>query len=222
MNSDPIRDQDVPSYLDVRPVGAEPPKTEHVYDGIEEFDNPLPGWWKWLFIASIAFCPFYYVYYHGGTEGRSIEDTYSVALAANTRLQFGEIGELQPTEATLVNYMYKDSWLRVGKIVFQTHCVSCHGRQGEGKVGPNLTDENYKNIKKITDIADIINNGAAAGAMPEWSNRLHPNEVVLVASYVASLRGEMLDGPRGAEGSLIPPWPEPIPEEDPTDSESKD
>ncbi|WP_404309265.1 cbb3-type cytochrome c oxidase N-terminal domain-containing protein [Neorhodopirellula lusitana] len=184
--------------------------TEHAYDGIEEFDNPLPGWWKWLFIACIAFCPPYFLYYHGGTPGRSIEETYSQALAANTRLQFAEIGELQPDEATLVSFMEKDNWLRVGKIVFQTHCVSCHGREGEGKVGPNLTDESYKNVKKIEDIASVINNGAAAGAMPQWSNRLHPNEVVLVAAYVASMRGEMLEGPRGAEGKEIPPWPEAV------------
>lgn len=202
----------------INPNSSQPiddaPKTDHAYDGIEEFDNPLPGWWKWLFIASIAFSPFYFLFYHGGVEGRSIESLYSVNLAEITRKQFSEIGELQPDEATLVSYMEKDSWMRVGKIVFQTHCVSCHGRNGEGKVGPNLTDEHYKNVRTITDIAKIINNGAAAGAMPKWSNRLHPNEVVLVSSYVATMRGEMLDGPRGSEGNVIPAWPEPSPEPD--------
>ncbi|EMI58369.1 cbb3-type cytochrome c oxidase N-terminal domain-containing protein [Rhodopirellula sallentina] len=197
------------SHPENQPIVDDAPKTDHAYDGIEEFDNPLPGWWKWLFIATIAFCPFYWLYYHGGTPGRSIEDGYGVALAANTRLQFEEIGELQPTEATLVEYMGKDSWLRVGKIVFQTHCVSCHDRDGQGKVGPNLTDEYFKNITTIEDIAKVINNGAAAGAMPKWSNRLHPNEIVLVSSYVASMRGQNLEGPRGAEGKTIPPWPEP-------------
>jgi len=198
------------------PLVDAPPKTDHAYDGIEEFDNPLPGWWKWLFVASILFCPPYWLYYHGGAPGRSIEEGYGVALAANTRLQFEEIGELQPNAATIVQYMHEDSWLRVGKIVYQTHCMSCHDREGQGKVGPNLTDEHYKNVRNIEDIANVIINGAAAGAMPKWSNRLHPNEIVLVSSYVASLRGENLAGPRGAEGKLIPPWPEhtPKPEED--------
>ncbi len=188
----------------------DPHTTGHVYDGIEEFDNPLPGWWKWIFIATIAFAPPYWLYFHGGTPGRSVLDRYSIALADNTRLQFEEIGELQPTEQTIVKYMHDDSWRRVGSIVFQTNCVSCHGREGEGKVGPNLTDEFYKNVTQIEDIASVINNGAAAGAMPKWSNRLHPNEVVLVAAYVASLRGENLTGPRGPEGKEIPPWPEPM------------
>lgn len=187
----------------------DPDTTGHVYDGIEEFDNPLPGWWKWIFVATIAFCPPYWIYFHGGTPGRSATDQFAVALAENTRLQFDEIGELQPTEQTIVKYMNDDSWLRVGRVVFQTNCVSCHGRDGEGKVGPNLTDEFYKNVTNIADIAHIINNGAAAGAMPKWSNRLHPNEVVLVSAYVASLRGLNLTGPRGQEGKNIPPWPAP-------------
>jgi cytochrome c oxidase cbb3-type subunit 3 len=194
-----------------QPVVDQPPKTDHAYDGIEEFDNPLPGWWKWLFIGTILFCFPYWIYYHGGTPGRSIEDGYGVALAANTRLQFEEIGELQPTAETIVEYMQKDNWLRVGKIVFQTHCVSCHDREGQGKVGPNLTDEYFKNVTNIEDIATVINNGAAAGAMPKWSNRLHPNEIVLVSAYVANMRGQNLSGPRGAEGKVIPDWPKHTP-----------
>jgi cytochrome c oxidase cbb3-type subunit 3 len=43
--------------------------------------------------------------------------------------------------------------------------------------------------------------------MPAWKTRLHPNEIVLVAAYVASLRGKNLPGPRGPEGEKIPPWP---------------
>jgi len=74
-------------------------------------------------------------------------------------------------------------------------------------VGPNLTDENWKNVQKIADIPQVIMNGAAAGAMPAWKTRLHPNEVVLVAAYVASLRGKNLPGPRGPEGTAIAPWP---------------
>lgn len=198
---------------------TEAPKTTHSYDGIEEYDNPLPGWWKWLFIASIIFTPFYVMYYHGGSPGRSVEDKYGVALAANTRLQFAEIGDLQPNATTIATYMQKPSWVKVGQSVFKANCISCHGREGEGQVGPNLTDEVYKNVKSIEDIASVINNGAGGGAMPKWSNRLHPNEVVLVSAYVASLRGQNLESSRPAEGSVIPPWPEPQPDEEDTEGE---
>ncbi|WP_246146725.1 cbb3-type cytochrome c oxidase N-terminal domain-containing protein [Rubripirellula lacrimiformis] len=195
------------------------PKTEHDYDGIEEYDNPLPGWWKWLFIASIVFSPFYWLYYHGGAAGRSVEDQYNVALAANTRLQFAEIGELSPDANTIVTYMNKASWVKVGESVFKANCISCHGREGEGKVGPNLTDEMFKNVNVVEDIARVINEGAGGGAMPKWSNRLHPNEVVLVSAYVASLRGKNVEG-RIPEGKKIPAWPEAV--EPAEDTDNKD
>ncbi len=191
----------------------QPAKTDHAYDGIEEFDNPLPGWWKWLFVASIIFSPFYLMFYHGGAQGRSIQDQYGVALAANTRLQFAEIGDLEPNAETIVKYMHKESWVRVGEMVFKGNCISCHGRNGEGKIGPNLTDDVYKNVNKIADIARVINEGAGNGAMPKWSNRLHGNEIVLVAAYVASLRDTNAASTRPAEGKKIAAWPEAPPEE---------
>ena len=194
---------------------------DHAYDGIEEYDNPLPGWWKWLFIISIVFSPFYWVSYHNGTSGRSVEDKYNVALAENTRLQFEEIGDLQLDEATLVRFMAKDNWVKVGESVFRANCVSCHGREGEGKVGPNLTDEFYKTVTQLADIAKVVSNGAGNGAMPKWSNRLHINEVVLVSAYVANLRGTNVEGGRASEGREISPWPDPPTEEEDVTEETK-
>lgn len=182
------------------------PLTDHAYDGIQEYDNPMPGWWKWTFIGSIVFSVFYAMYFHIGAPGRSMLDEYDTALAKNTRLQFKEIGDLKPDAATILTYMNKDNWLRVGQVVYKTNCVSCHGRKGEGVVGPNLTDEVYKNVRSVEDIARVINQGAANGAMPAWANRLHQNEVVMVAAYVASLRGTNETG-KGPEGNAIDPWP---------------
>ena len=181
---------------------------EHAYDGIQEFDNPLPGWWKWMFVGSIVFSVFYAMYFHIGAPGRTIIDKYDAELAANTRLQFKEIGELTPDGPTLVSYMHKEPWLKVGQVVYKTNCVSCHGRDGEGKVGPNLTDESFKNIRKIEDIARVISEGAGKGAMPAWSNRMHVNEIVLVSAYVASLRGQNKEG-KAPDGVAIDPWPDP-------------
>ena len=182
--------------------------TGHEYDGIQEFDNPLPGWWKWLFVGSMLFAFPYYAYYHFGATGRSVEEGWAMANAANSRLQFATIGELKPDRQTLVKFLNDKSGLGIGKSVYKSNCVSCHGSEGGGLVGPNLTDENYKNINTIEDIVRVINVGAGAGAMPAWQNRLDQNERILVACYVASLRGTQPGGsPKGPEGKLIAPWP---------------
>lgn len=192
-----------------------------VYDGIQMSDHPLPGWWKWIFVGSIAFSVFYMLYYHIGAPGRSVLDVYETALDANTELQFGDMGDLQPTAETLATYAQREDkkgGLRMGGSVYKANCASCHGRDGEGKVGPNLTDQYFKHVRRIEDIARVVSNGAGNGAMPAWSERLHPTKLVLVSAYVASLRGtQPASEGKGPEGDEIAPWPEPPPPEAPAE-----
>jgi cytochrome c oxidase cbb3-type subunit 3 len=129
-------------------------------------------------------------------------------MAANLQLQFAEIGELTADRENVVKFLYEENWLQVGKVVFKTHCVSCHGKDGGGLVGPNLCDDSYKNVKDIGDILTVLQKGANAGAMPAWSNRLSTNEIVLASSYVASLRGSSPAIAKPAEGRVIDPWPQ--------------
>ena len=206
------------------PEGApDDPLTGHDYDGIQEYDNPLPGWWKWLFIASILFTPPYLFFYHGGAQGRTLVDQYDRALAANLQLQFGELGDLKADRENVIRFLHEPSWLKVGNAVYKANCVSCHGSDGGGIVGPNLTDDNYKNVRDIGDILKVIEKGANAGAMPAWGNRLSTNEIVMVSSYVASLRGTVPGNAKAAEGNVIAPWPPAPPKEDPSsDSESSE
>jgi cytochrome c oxidase cbb3-type subunit III len=189
------------------------PLIDREFDGIQEYDNPVPSWWKWLFLSTIVFSALYFPFHHLGVPGRSAVERYETALGENMRLQFAEIGDLQPNEATLVRMMNDRRWMRVGASVYRAHCASCHGPDGGGLVGPNLTDDHYKNVQTIEDILRIVREGAAGGAMPPWKNRLQPNEQILVSSYVASLRGTSPATARGAEGSVIPPWPEEVVEE---------
>ncbi len=196
--------------------------TAHSYDGIQEFDNPTPLWWDLLFVATILFAPVYMVWFHAPRQGRTLADQYEANLAANMVLQFGEIGELAADEATILKYMNEPEWLKVGASTFATNCVSCHGRDGEGISGPNLTDDLYLHVKGVADIAKVVREGAKNGAMPSWVNRLHPNEVVLVSSYVASMRGKNAESEyRGDKGKPIDPWPAAPPAEEAPAGEAK-
>lgn len=186
--------------------------TDHEYDGIREYDNPCPTWWHLIFLGTFVFSVFYFFFFLG-SFGWTTAEAYDSAVAENLKLRFAEIGELEVNEKTLVEYMGKPDWLAIGASVFQAQCKSCHGADGAGLVGPNLTDDNYKNVKQLIDIAHVVENGASAGAMPAWKNRLHPNEIVLVSAYVANLRGKNLAGPgdvvekRDGNYKPIPPWP---------------
>ena len=178
-----------------------------VLDDIEEFDNPIPAWWKAIFACTVMFAFPYLMFYHGSVEGRSSAELHASAAAANARLAFAEIGELDSDEATMVKYSQDQRWLALGKSIFQSNCAACHARDGGGKIGPNLCDDQYKNVRGISDIYKVVSNGAAAGAMPPWKARMEQNELVLVSCYVASLRGTSPATAKAAEGREIPAWP---------------
>lgn len=182
------------------------PLTSHSYDGIQEYDNPLPGWWKFLFWASIIFSPLYYLYFHAGPDSRSIYGQYQAHKNRVTEASFKEIGDLKGDRETLLKFLNATGddkkWLEFGESIYKTNCANCHGSKGEGGVGPNLTDKYWKNVRNIEDIVKIVEEGAANGAMPAWKTRLsHPNYIVLVSVYVASLKNNPLPGKQ--EGEII-------------------
>jgi cytochrome c oxidase cbb3-type subunit 3 len=179
----------------------------HSYDGIREYDNPLPGWWKWLFVLTVVVSPFYLLYFHVGGPDRSVHEQFAAALDANQKKKYADIGDLTADAATLVKFMKDPEWNEVGKSIYKMNCVSCHGAEGGGVIGPNLCDENYKHIKKVEDIVKVINEGVAGGAMPAWATRIpNKNDIVMVSAYVASLRGNSPANPKGPDGSPIAPW----------------
>jgi len=195
--------------------------TDHEYDGIREYDNPTPGWWNWCFAASFFFAIAYWTMFHIGIVGVSVAQAYDEALGEDARLQFAALGDVKPDEPTLLRLSNDKALLAAGQKSFATYCVACHAAQGNGLVGPNLTDDYYKNIKVITDLPKVISDGAANGAMPAWKTRLPEPEIILLASYVASLRGQNVPGPRPPEGVVIPAWPKLPPAPAPATSEKR-
>jgi cytochrome c oxidase cbb3-type subunit 3 len=91
--------------------------------------------------------------------------------------------------------------------MFKANCAVCHAPDGGGRTGPNMTDDSYINIKKPEDFYRIIHDGVLAKGMPEWGKRFSQSQLILLASYVANLRGTTPRDPKAAEGSPVPPWP---------------
>lgn len=186
--------------------------TDHSYDGIQEYDNPLPGWWKWFFVASIIFSVLYWMYFHFGAPNRSMFDLLSADEAALAQKQYGSLGQLTQDRATLVRFTHDNEWVQYGKSIFKSKCQSCHGPDGGGLVGPNLADDKWKNVRHIEDIMRIVNNGANNNAMPAWKQHFtEPRDVIMVSAYVASLLGTQPASPKKPEGNIeLASWDEDI------------
>jgi cytochrome c oxidase cbb3-type subunit 3 len=193
---------------------------DHDYDGIREYDNPLPGWWTWLFIISVAFSCLYILYYHIGV-GSSIEEKYEDEVAAHYEKLLESLGEIRPDTATILQLSRNEEWMPAVGSMFAGNCAQCHGADGGGIVGPNLTDDHYKNIREPADFYTVIANGIAGTSMPAWGDRMSEPQMILLAAYAASLRGTTPAAPKAPEGNIIDPWPA-APAEDATSPPAAD
>lgn len=174
------------------------PLLEHSYDGIQEYDNPLPGWWVMIFWASIIFCVPYTIYVHF-MDGNTVLDAYEKDMAENT-LNLN----LEADAATILALRDDPEKLALISGTFDTVCFACHLKTGAGSVGPNLTDKHWKNAKTLTDIYDVITNGVLP-SMPPQTN-LSKDQRVLMAAYVASLSLNPVEG-KAPEGEEVTVWP---------------
>ncbi|MCB9848180.1 MAG: c-type cytochrome [Phycisphaeraceae bacterium] len=180
---------------------------DHEYDGIHEYDNPTPGWWHTIFIACVLLVVPYLTFFHWSPIGWSIYDAYQAEMDDYNLKAFGKFGDLTPDNETIASLMANPDILAAVKGTFVSKCASCHLATGGGMVGPNLTDNAYKNITQLSDIYHTIDQGVPAAGMPAWGRQLSKTQVILLASYVASLRDTNVPGGKPAEGNQIAPWP---------------
>jgi mono/diheme cytochrome c family protein len=247
----------------------------HNFDGIEEFDNDLPGWWKNLFYICILFAVVYFAYYHVFGIGDSsrveylkeINPQYSPALAeagglmtayhspffardenlsprvraelqkiadapfdealmrAMAKADPAQLAKLQQAfpavyqryvtgglpaagagassapEPTIAEPLKDAKALATGKQIFETQCFTCHGKLGEGGIGPNMTDEYWIHGGTIGNVITTIRKGVPAKGMISWEKTLTPDQVNAVASFILlKLQGTTPPNPKPPQG----------------------
>ena len=180
---------------------------DHEYDGIEEYDNPLPGWWVWVFWATIVFSGVYVAFYHVG-PGPSVIGQYEddARLAAERAAkQTAAAGTV--SEDVLAVLQRNPGAMTQAKQIFGARCAACHGDRGQGIIGPNLTDDFWLHGHTLTDIYRIIREGVPEKGMVPWKDQLQPAELSAVAAFVGTLRGTNPPGPKppqGIDGAGVP------------------
>lgn len=176
----------------------------HEYDGIQEYDNPLPGWWKNVFWATFFFSIGYIIYYHLGGGGLSMHQEYNNELAVwnyNKAVQDAKFAAMPLKKRFEKALTKKQDMIEKGRVLYNSgkaQCATCHGKKAQGVIGPNLTDNFWINGPKskrkegptLRDIYRVISEGGRPGkGMAPWKDALKPNERIQLTLYVASLRG---------------------------------
>jgi cytochrome c oxidase cbb3-type subunit III len=176
---------------------------EYDYDGIQEYDNPLPRWWVYLFIGTIIAAVVYIPYYHfGGHFGGGLLPAaqWSEDMAQWRRLH---PPVPLPDEGELIALADQPGVPERGRQVFATRCVSCHGVDGGGQVGPNLTDDYAIHGWSRETIARIVNDGVPTKGMVAWGMQLSREDVLAVALHAYALRGTTPGTAKAPQGTPI-------------------
>lgn len=207
-----------------KPVKKEDPETTgHSWDGIEEFNNPLPRWWLWTLYATILWGIAYSIAYpawpliNGATRG---------VLGYSTRAEVAEdIERFNAANADLREQLVAADLSEVsadpdllhfanagGRAVFATWCSQCHGSGAAGAVGfPNLLDNDWLwggDIEAIYEtvlvgVRNETNDDARYSEMPAFADILEEEEIAQVTEFVLALSGSEADQTMSLAGATL-------------------
>jgi cytochrome c oxidase cbb3-type subunit 3 len=177
--------------------------TGHEYDGIEEYDNPLPAWWFWGFLLSIVFALGYLIYYPGLGNFEGLSGWTSAKQLAQQQAEADErFGPVFAQYRAIPVEELADvpAAMRMGQRLFASSCAPCHGSAGSGTFGfPNLTDHEWQWGQSVDQVQATLLNGRMA-TMPAWSTVLDAYGIRDVTEYVVQLSGREADAGQAATG----------------------
>jgi cytochrome c oxidase cbb3-type subunit III len=176
---------------------------DHEYDGIREYDNPLPRWWVWMWAGSAVFSLAYFFHYHVSGNGQSVAVGYEADMQ-EARAAEAKANLAQPvSEESLGKLLADPALMKDAGALFALRCAVCHGAEGQGLIGPNLTDNAWLHgTGTLPEIFAVINDGVLAKGMPAWGKQLSPIELRKLAAFVGTKRGTVVPG-KPPEGSVV-------------------
>jgi cytochrome c oxidase cbb3-type subunit III len=171
--------------------------TGHVWDeDLRELNNPLPRWWLWLFIITVAFAGVYLALYPGlGTSPGTLGWSSAAEHDASARANAARIERALATYAasSVAELEGNVAARNLGRNLFLNNCATCHGSDGGGAPGfPNLTDDDWLWGGSPETVVETISNGRM-GMMPAWGEVLGAPGVEDMLAYLGSLQERATD-----------------------------
>lgn len=178
---------------------AQGAETGHSWDGLTEYNNPLPRWWLYMFYITIVFALVYLVLYpglgrfggllgwHSGNELDVENSQYQKEMArADARYQPVYTAWAEQDIDSLASDF---DALTTGRRLYLNYCSTCHGSDAGGATGfPNLADGVWQWGGTPADIKHTLLKGRQAN-MPGFEQLLGDEGVSNVAQYVLQLAG---------------------------------
>lgn len=175
----------------------------HDYDGIRELDNRLPPWWLYGFYVTILIGVIYIWRYHIAETAPLSKQEFEIAMQKAEEQKAAYLAKTASNvDENSVVFLNEPAALSAGKNNFVQMCAACHGKEGQGGVGPNLTDDYWINGGSMSDIFKVIKYGRAEKGMKSWQDDYSPVQIAQLASYIKSLHGTNPPNPKEQQGEL--------------------
>jgi cytochrome c oxidase cbb3-type subunit 3 len=176
---------------------------DHEYDGIQELDNDLPPWWKWLFYITIVFGVVYLIklwVFNSEDLDQNKEFEKEMAQVASLPSQQADAASFE------IKVLTDDASIASGKDIYDKNCAVCHTPDGGGLVGPNFTDDYWIHGNSMDEMFKIVTNGVLEKGMTPFKDQLSPTKRLEVLSYIITLHGTTPANPKAPEGEKMD-WP---------------
>ncbi|WP_205755920.1 cbb3-type cytochrome c oxidase N-terminal domain-containing protein [Lacibacter luteus] len=176
---------------------------DHNYDGIRELDNRLPPWWLYGFYVTIIIGGIYLWRYHVSETAPLSKQEFEIAMKKADEEKAAYLAKAaNNVDENTVTLMKEVTALDAGKAAFVQMCAACHGKAGEGSVGPNLTDDYWLHGGSINDVFKTIKYGWPEKGMKAWQDDFSPVQIAQIASYIKSLNGTNPPNGKEKQGDL--------------------
>jgi len=172
---------------------------DHVYDGIQEYDQRLPNWWLNTLYGTIIFwIVYWFTHVIAGivpSDGMLVDNELT-RISAEKMASSIDVSSDEKLWAMGSNIVFVDA----GRQTFNSLCVACHLPSMKGKsenptaVGPDLVDTNWIHGGTPKEIYNTIAKGVLAKGMPAWEPVLGQKKTVEVVAYILShhQKGEII------------------------------
>lgn len=192
---------------DMKPIEEEKDlMLDHAYDGIYELNNSMPPWLKNVFYITIAFAVVYLAHFYVLGTGQFQLEEYEAELAeAAKQAEQRKLLAINSIDAESAEYITDAGQLAIADKFYQANCAACHAADGGGGVGPNLTDKYWIHGGSIGEIFEVIRVGVPAKGMIPWEDKMNPEEIQAMASYILNMQGSKPAKPKEPQGELYEP-----------------
>ncbi len=199
------------------------PTTGHEWDGIREYDKPMPRWWLITFIITVIWGLGYTIIYpawpliNGATPGllgyasrQDVADDIAAVNSENATIEAKLLAT--PMEEIINNPDLVRFATAGGGAVFRTYCSQCHGTGAQGGKGyPNLQDDDWLWGGDLTAIETTIRHGirydgdenTRFSQMPAFGEILEEADIEKLAEFVLKVSGQEHDATMAAAGATL-------------------